>query len=142
MSLFHRRPVAVQRVYYRPSAMDRLKALFTPRHHQHVAQPRTTAAPRRTLGRKRVVRQPVRKTGFFHRPTPRRTVVAQRRPGFFASLRPHHARRTHATAAPTPVLHGRRHQYRGHNRHHKGSTMAAVIAALSLRKKHNHKHRY
>ncbi|KAF9952850.1 hypothetical protein BGZ70_000448 [Mortierella alpina] len=139
MSLFHSRPVAVQRVYYKPSAMDRLKALFTPRHHQHVARPRTTAAPRRTLGRKRVVRQPVRKTGFFHR-SPRRTVVAtQKRPGFFASLRPHHARRTRVT--PAPVLHGRRHHYRGHNKHHKGSTMAAVIAALSM-KKRSHKHRY
>ncbi|KAF9352998.1 hypothetical protein BGX26_009227 [Mortierella sp. AD094] len=118
--------------------MARLKAVFSPNHH-HRTQPRpTTAAPRRTGRKKVVTRQPVRKTGFFHR-TPRRTVVAtQRRPGFLGSLRPRHTR----TARPA----GRSHPHHGHHKHdkhhhhsHKGSTLAALLAVFALKKNHDHK---
>ncbi|KAF9914869.1 hypothetical protein BX616_007404 [Lobosporangium transversale] len=142
MSLLHSRPVIVQRVYYKPSTMARLKALFSSRHHRDPRIPvaTTTATPRRTHRKKIATRQPkVRKPSLFHRP--RRTlVVTQRKPGFLASLRPRrHLRRTAPAPAPVPITHGRHHKRHGH---HRGSTMAALLAALSQKKKHGHQRHY
>ncbi|KAF8944776.1 hypothetical protein BGZ47_003702 [Haplosporangium gracile] len=136
MSLFHSTPVTVQRTYYKPSAMSRLKALFSSRNHQHhhrrTAVPvATTATPRRRGRRAAPVRQPVRKVGGFglFRRSPRRTVVTpqRRRGGLFASLRPRrHYGRTRVAPAPR------------HHQHGKGRTFATVLAALSLKKRRGH----
>ncbi|GJJ70040.1 hypothetical protein EMPS_02389 [Entomortierella parvispora] len=138
MSLFHSKRVAVQRVYYKPSVMSRLKAAVTGR-----PQPRPRAANpapcRMNQGGRTVVRQPVRKNGFFHR-SPRRTVVAsQRRPGFFGSMRPR--QRTPKGAA---VAGGRRHHGHDKNKNdkhhsHKGRNVLAILVLLGLKKKHDHK---
>ncbi|KAI7823001.1 hypothetical protein BC939DRAFT_452493 [Gamsiella multidivaricata] len=141
MSLLHSRPVPAQQVYYKPSTMARLKAMFRSRRYTHArplpraAAPVPVAAAPRRLGHGRRVRQPirqpVRKTGFgfFHRSSPHRTVIAsQRRPGFLASLRPrhhHHHRTTHRTG-----------NYRQGG--HKASKVAALLAIVSLKKKHGH----
>ncbi|KAF9124032.1 hypothetical protein BG015_005194 [Linnemannia schmuckeri] len=139
MSLFHSTPVTVQRTYYKPSAMSRLKALFSSRHHHHphhhrrtVVPVATTATPHRRRRRAAPVRRPVRKVGGFglFRRSPRRTVVTpqRRRGGLFASLRPRrHYGRTRVAPAP-----------RHHHQHGKGRTFATVLAALSLKKRRGH----
>ncbi|OAQ25466.1 hypothetical protein K457DRAFT_141117 [Linnemannia elongata AG-77] len=131
MSLFHSTPVTVQRTYYKPSAMSRLRALFSSRRRTAVPVATRTTHQRR----RRPVRQPVRKTGGFglfrRTPRARRTVVTpqRRRGGLFASLRPRrHYGRTRVAPAP-----------RQHHHHGKGRTFATVLAALSLRK-HRHRH--
>ncbi|KAF8977904.1 hypothetical protein BGZ46_007020, partial [Entomortierella lignicola] len=118
MSLFHSRPVPVQHVYYKPSAVDRLKAMLSPNRHQRTHPRATTTTPRRIGRKKAVTRQPVRKTGLFHR-NPRRTVVAaQRKPGFLGSLRPRHSRATRI--APESRGHRGRHSRPKHDKHHHG----------------------
>ncbi|KAF9377133.1 hypothetical protein CPB97_010395, partial [Podila verticillata] len=95
MSLFHSTPVTVQRAYYKPSAMARLKAMFTPNHH------RTTAtAPRRN--RRRAALAPRRRVygaGLFHR-TPRRPAAA-------APTRRHVSTKARIMAALRPRRHTR-----------------------------------
>ena len=138
MSLLHSRPVAAQRTNYKPSAMSRLKAMFSSNHHQHhhSGRPRTaaTAAPRRT-GRRRVAkRQPARKTGLFHRSSPRRT--GQRRTGFLDSLKPRHSS---VTGSGRGHKHNHdRHKNGKHHNGHKGSILAALLAVFALKKKHEH----
>lgn len=134
MSLFHSTPVTVQRTYYKPSAMSRLKALFSPR--RRTAVPVATRPTRHRRGRP--VRQPVRKTGGFglfrRTPRARRTVVTPQRRrggGLFASLRPRrHYGRTRVAPAPR------------HHHHGKGRTFATVLAALSLKKHRRHQGAY
>ncbi|KAF9919539.1 hypothetical protein FBU30_010903 [Linnemannia zychae] len=131
MSLFHNTPVTVQRTYYKPSVMSRLRALISP-HRAH----RRTVAP----GTRRPIRQPVRKSGVVglfrtrrrRRRVPRRAVVATpRRRSLFSSLRPR--RYYDRTARPVGAA--------GYRHHHgNGKTFSAILAALSL-KKHRNRHR-
>ncbi|KAG0254468.1 hypothetical protein BG011_005770 [Mortierella polycephala] len=130
MSLLHSRPVAAQRVYSKPSTMDRLKSLFSSRSRTVATNPTVPRRTRRTRCKKRAVRQPVRKTGLFHKSRPRRRVgTTRKRTGFWASLRPHHRRRP----ATVPVR-----SYRRPHRSHKRSTIGVILAALYLKRKHKH----
>ncbi|KAG0351293.1 hypothetical protein BG005_009232 [Podila minutissima] len=138
MSLFHSKPVTVQRTYYKPSIMARLKAMFTPSHHYY---PRTTAtAPRRT--RRTIASVPRRRVygaGLFHRtprrpvavaPTRRRHVSTKAR--IMAALRPR--RHTRATrTAPVRTRYGY-----GHHHHRNGSKVAALLGLL--RRPHHHRY--
>ncbi|KAG0084690.1 hypothetical protein BGZ93_004741 [Podila epicladia] len=133
MSLFHSKPVTVQRTYYKPSVMSRLKAMFTPSHHHRHHYPRTTATAPRTT-RRTVAPTPRRRVygaGLFHRTPRRRVAVAPTRRGhvstkarIMAALRPR--RHTRATrTAPVRTRYGHGHHY-----HRNGSKVAALLGLI------------
>ncbi|KAG0047125.1 hypothetical protein BGZ83_007761 [Gryganskiella cystojenkinii] len=135
MSLFHSKPVTVQRTYYKPSTMSRLKAVLSGRPAPRPRAVATQQVPQHRR-RRQPVRQPVRKNGLFHR-TPRQNVVAaQRRPGFFGSLR-----NRRAAPAQGRHHHGKHHNNKKHDKHesHKGRNLLALLAIMGLKRKHDHK---
>ncbi|KAF9970852.1 hypothetical protein BGZ73_006302, partial [Actinomortierella ambigua] len=152
MPFLHKEPVVIQRVYFKPSVMDRFISLFAGRHHTHPYPPSRPVGymlPRKTYAR----RAPIRRSGLFGRRHRRYVTTSCRRQHlrltawmrFKQSLsRPRRAVRgaRGVPARPRPA----QRQMRPHRHHRRKERIAALLALLTLQNRrrsyphHRHYH--